>query len=405
VCATELSAQALISSEVTLSGGVYQDYTAKFRAPVFFYWNLNHTNAAGVETYFDLGANNNLIENRWGFYLYQGYFSIPFSQGFENAPSKKSRIQLGRQLLTEGFEMDILDGVQVPIYWSENGGVNLHGGASYFMQEDLVDTHSQVYGATAHQKFLGAIWKGGYLHKKRHFEPRPSLSENNAHASVMWSSERVPFHPLLQAKAQWNLSTRSYDQGYAELSFYPRDSVSFGATYSKRQPSSLNTIDSYLVFRIFSISPVYTAGGFITFTPREELRFAANVRHSTYNSPAGNEDGDEQELTVSWYRNRSTVIPGLAHVKSYGGEFWEPSLTYRFDISSTASLRVQGAIADIKKINNIKSTAYSGRAGWDFRPFPSKAPRLSTLLLGEVESNHIFKIDGRFIAFVSYLLY
>ncbi|HAR42976.1 MAG TPA: hypothetical protein DCS07_10170 [Bdellovibrionales bacterium] len=408
--ATSGSANALISSEATLSGGYYQDSSERSQTPVFFYWNLNHTAANGIETYFDLGANNNLLENRWGFYLYQGYFTIPFSSGFETAPSKKSRIQLGRQLLTEGFEMDILDGVQVPFYWSENGGVNLHGGASYFMQQDRYDTHSQIYGATAHQKLFGGMWKGGYLHKTKSFDTpaiptAPSFNENYAHASVMYSFERLPFHPFLLAKSQWNLQSRTYDQGYGELSFYPRDSVSFGATYSKRQPSALDALDTLLVFRIFSISPVFSTGGFITFTPKEDLRFQANLRHSLYSSPAGAESGDEQELTATWLHGRATWIPGVAHVKSYGGEFWEPSLTFRFDFTNTASLRVQGAIADIKKINGIQAKAYSGRAGMDFRPLPTLAPRLSALVLGEAESNHIFKVDGRVIAFLSYLLY
>ncbi|MBI2646111.1 MAG: hypothetical protein HYW85_03635, partial [Deltaproteobacteria bacterium] len=126
--ATPFSGMAMTSSQTTLSSGFYRDATQRAHMPVYLYWNGIHTSNKGIETWVDLGVNNTVVFDAWKFYLYGATVSLPFSSGFEDAPYRKTQIQLGRQLYLEGFEVGLLDGVQFPFYWSSSGGGRLLGG-------------------------------------------------------------------------------------------------------------------------------------------------------------------------------------------------------------------------------------------------------------------------------------
>ncbi|OFZ54479.1 MAG: hypothetical protein A2428_15895 [Bdellovibrionales bacterium RIFOXYC1_FULL_54_43] len=398
---TPPDALALISSEATLSSGLFRNSADDLEVPVFFYWNLDYTGSSGVQTYFDVGANNNLILNSWGFYLYQGFVTVPLWEGFETAPYRKSRLLAGRQLLTEGFELSLLDGLQAPFYWSDKGGGTLLAGALSTLQEKQVDFSSEIYGGSLHQDWLGATWKTGFLHKRHTYPALATASRNLSHGSVFWSFEKIPLTPMLHTKAQFDLDSKSYDQGLAEATFYPVNSLSFGAMYSKRQPSPFDPKEAFFIYRLFALSPELTTSAFATWAPEQDLRFQLAARRTTFGSPTGQENGFEQEISATWFHARSTWTPSLVHLRSYGGEFWQPALAFRKDLSDVADLRFEFAAAHIDKINGIKNWAYHTRGGVNYR----FQPRLQTLGLAELQRNHLYSFDFRFIMFLSYLLF
>lgn len=406
-------AHALVSSEVTLSSGYYQDYEGEHQVPVFLYWTLNYTGKSGVEAYFDMGFNNQLLIDQWGYFLYQAYVTVPFSQGFASAPYRRSRIQVGRQFLSDGFELTLLDGVQLPVYWSQNGGANLIAGGSYAIDEKRFDFSSRLYGGTLHQKILGAKWQAGYFQKQRRFEAEndgdaeSSASEGLAHASLFKSYEDTFLKPSFLLKGQWKLSGAQNEglsdlyQGYGELLVTPLNTVTLGTSYSKRKPSELDPAETTFVYRLFAVSPQKTASGFITWSPNQDLRFSTKFRRTQFDSPEKLETANEQELDISWLHGKSSWMPSIFRLKSYGGEVWQPALAYRHSLSDAAGLRAEVAAAHIEKLNGIESWAYHSRAGVDVR----LAPRLLTLALVEVERNHRFELDARAVAFLTYYLF
>src|SRR3989338_3807445 len=116
------SGLAMTSSQTTLSSGFYRDATQQSHMPIYLYWNGTHTSDKGIETFIDLGVNNTVVLDAWEFYVYGATVSVPLASGFEEAPYRKSQLQLGRQLYLEGFEVGLLDGAQLPFYFSSSGG-------------------------------------------------------------------------------------------------------------------------------------------------------------------------------------------------------------------------------------------------------------------------------------------
>jgi len=398
-------AHALLSSGISLSGGYYQDYGGKARTPLFLYWNLNHTTNSGVESFFDVGLNNNLLGNVWGAFVYQGYVTVPLSQGFDNAPYKKSRIQLGRQLLTEGFEFNLLDGIQVPYYLNEHTGLSLVAGGVPVLAEKVVDFSAQILGATVHTEALKAPFnihlKGGYHHKRKKYE---ATTANLLFASALLPFEHVPWEPQLFVKAQSDI-THPTSPGirwiYADTSVSPLSQLQLGATFTKTEPSPLDARDTQFIYRLFAIAPQQLTAGYANVAINEDFRLQGNYRLAQYQSPQENETENEQEVSLMWMHARSTFTPSFYRVASYGGTATQIGLSYRRDVSETTSFRAQVSAANISKINSINFIAYNLRGGIDLR----LGSRLMLALVAEAERNHQFLIDGRLEGFLQYYLF
>ena len=123
-------ASASVSLKSTLSTGYYRDAEQDSHVPAYLYWNFNHVAKNGIETFLNVGLNNAVMEDLWRIYVYEAMLSFPIWQGFEDAPYRTSRLQVGRQLFYEGFELSLLDGLQLPFYWSQTGGMTLAAGSA-----------------------------------------------------------------------------------------------------------------------------------------------------------------------------------------------------------------------------------------------------------------------------------
>ena len=119
---------AVTTSETTISGGYYSDIAKKLHSTVYLDWEFSNIQENGLETFSMIGLQNDFYDNDWMLKPYLLYLTYPLSVGYEDRPSYKSKIQVGRQLLTEGFEIEILDGIYLPYYLSHDLKVWLYGG-------------------------------------------------------------------------------------------------------------------------------------------------------------------------------------------------------------------------------------------------------------------------------------
>ena len=389
---------ALLSSEVSLSGGYYQTYSGQNRYPVFFYWNLSDQFFKGYDFYFDVGINNNLVDNTWGFYAYQAFINIPIGQGFEEAPYRRSRIQLGRQLLTEGFEFSLLDGIYAPYYWNATGGATVFAGANYALGSNLSDFSSKIAGAVLHQDVLQLHLKGGLISKNK-------IGQGSSHfafASLNQDFENTWSKPSFAVKGQYNLSQRSLDQGLASLEFSLSKYLTLGGNWTQRGRNALDPADVFTIYRLFALSTVRSASAYATLKLGDDTRLSYTDRSAFYDTPGGNQTGREQELSASWLNARTTINPSLVHIGSYGGDYYGATLGMRMELKDRVSgIRGNVGAAKITKLNSMDSWAYDFQLGLEYK-LASKVMALGML---EIQRNHIYEFDARMIAYLSYFLF
>lgn len=401
-CTLPLKSQAgLISSEISLMGGFYQNFNGDNRFPVYFYWNFSEILKSGIEVTFDVGANNNLVDNTWSLYAYQFYLTVPVSSGFEEAPYRRSRIQLGRQWLTEGFEFSLLDGAYAPLYWSPHGGVSLFGGANYVLQTKVIDFNSQIYGGSVHQEFLKLKWKAGALYKK----PSSDAGVNPqtfAFASVNQSFENVWLKPAFILKGQMNLSESSFDQALAEIELSPLNRWTLGGNYTRRQRHASDPLNTYSIYRLFALSVIQSAGGHLSWTPHDDIHIHGSFKQASYTSSGGEDTGQELDFSADWVHSRFILTPAFTYISSYGGSFLGPSLGFRIEFfNGKLGARANAGAAKIKKINGMESWAYDGRLGVDYK----LSSKMMAMVFFEAERNHVYEFDARTILYFSYFLF
>ena len=306
----------MTSSQVTLSSGFYRDSTQKSHMPVYLYWNGTHTSSKGIETFVDLGVNNTVVFDAWKFYVYGATLSIPLTSGFEDAPYRKSQIQLGRELYLEGFEVGLLDGIQLPFYWSSSGGGRLLGGGLHTLESRKIDFSSQIYGFTLHETLLGIETKGGYIFNKKGGE-----SFHLPLASIKKTWEHWPLSPSFFVKGQWELSHPSFDQGAGELLLQPFSTVLWTNGFLVQERNRMLTPDGEFLYGLFATSPQKTFYTSLAWAPFKTFTIEAAFKGMRYDSQAKRQESAEQEsLFLSWvYEDFSVGFP-LSHLHSYGGK-------------------------------------------------------------------------------------
>lgn len=380
----------------TLSAGYLRDLQQKSHLPARLYWTLNHTADSGIETWIDLGADNAMIPERWSFFLYQAFVTVPLFEGPADAPYRKPRIQIGRQLLTEGFELSPMDGVLIPLHFSGGSGVTLGAGALIQTDKAPASYESKTVTASAHASALGFRPEAGIIHKRRDSE-----GATFGHGSLSRGWESIPWSPFALARAQWNLGERSLDQAVAELATHPSDTFDWSVAGSTRQPSALAPGDQPFLYRLFSISTEECLESSAVWNPWEDARVGAEIRRMTFHSQAGFEVGSQQELwsTFDWLLGRWT--PSLTHLSSYGGEVVQGGLRFERALGDHMELNAEVDSARISKVNGISGWAHHGRGGVGFR----LGSRFFALVRAEVERNHLFEFDSRAVIYVSHFFY
>ena len=190
---------ALTTFQTTLSSGYYKNIEQADNITLFYNLKLNELHSTGVETFIEMDLNNHFIEDKWKVYPYQFYVTVPFNNGFDSAPFHNSRIQIGRQLLTEGFEINILNGLVYRNYWTPDLGIVFFGGSLDTLGNNKISTTDQITGSSFFFKKWDSNFQLGPLMKKNESESRYF-----GNLSFMRSWNFLPLTPLLMLKGQWD---------------------------------------------------------------------------------------------------------------------------------------------------------------------------------------------------------
>src|ERR1039457_3374202 len=144
-------ASAVVSVSTSGTMGYYRDSNQQGHLPLYYNISYSGTHTNGAESSLDLILNNDFTQNNWSVIPSQVMIVYPLSDGF--SPWRRSRVQIGRQFFTEGFDISLLDGIQLPVYWSQSGGLWFYGGNTHVM--DLQDFGSTpLVGGSVFEEIL-----------------------------------------------------------------------------------------------------------------------------------------------------------------------------------------------------------------------------------------------------------
>ena len=392
------TAHAFFTSEFSLTEGYWQAQDRSHNVDTLFNWKLNHISPSGVETLVDMGFNDDIVQRQWSAYTYEAYVSVPLSKPLsEGLPSMRSRVQAGRQLLTEGFEMAVLDGIQIPYYLTPTLGIWIFGGATHSIDMSTLNFNSQVYGASLFKDFSSLQTRIGYVEKNR-----GSVNQNLVHAQVLKKWDTLNWQPALFLKGQIDTDVASkLNQGLAELSLAPTQSTAFILDYSLRDVNRLYSGESETIYRLLAISPVKSTAATLNWMPRWDLGLALTLKRLNYTSQAGEEIANQASLSSTHRWSSLSFGSSLNYLNSYKLNTYDIGANLRKNLPYKIQLVAEGDIAKINKINGISGWAYHERSGFYFSPLP----QLLTKVLLELESNHVFAFDTRLAVYVSYFYF
>jgi len=384
---------ALITFQTTLSGGYYRDIDQGAHTTLFYNLKLNQLSENGVETYIDLGINNNFVSDEWGTYPYQVYVSVPLSEGFDDDPAYVSRVQIGIIFLTEFFYADIFDGVFSNYYISKRSWITLYGGGLHIPEDGELKFDDKAYGAIYTHKISNVIVKGGALSEGG------VTDERMLGFGSLYVPTELPLSPALFAKMTWDFDENSYDQNLVELDLSASD-IEMLLSTSSRRPSTLVLMSRDSIYRIFSVSKQKSYGGTLIFHRFGDLEMSA--RQVEYSSLFREEKGEQYEVSSAHYLGtRITLKPSVLYTSSYGGTVTDVGLYITYKYTDQVDFNIDGNVAMIDKINGIEGKAYHGRGGVDYRMSKS----WKSLFALEVERNYRFELDTRAVLYLSHYYY
>lgn len=390
-------ASSIYSIQTRVSTGYRQKINHEKRFTAFLDWTLRHSDMDRMEAVVDLGLNNEFVQNHWGFYPYQAYLTYSLTGSESKIPIyDRSRIQLGRQLLVEGFELAPLDGAQIPLYWSKTGGLHLSGGGLHSLEERQINFDSILAGVSAFETILDTQLRVGYIYKRKSSE-----DANLIHGAIQKDLPMLPWSPSIFLKAQGRADDNTFQQGVSELSFFPSNSLGVSMSYSSRRYPDLYPGERDFIYELFSISPTKSLRSSAYLNLNSDIRIQTSLQKFTFDSLSGKEDGYEAELSPSFHWNQFSFIPSFQYLYSYGGRLYSFGVKLIQRFAQELSLKSEASAVKLSKINGIENWAYHTRSGLEYQ----LNSKLFGAILMELERNQYFKIDARAVVYVSHFYY
>lgn len=392
VCLAPRPAFALFSLYSKTTLGFYRDSDQRAHYPLYYGFHFTGVHAGEAETQADLSLSNDLSGTDWKILPSQLLVSIPLADSFAEAPYRRTRLQLGRQFFAESFELTLLDGVQVPFYWTASSGCLIYGGS--LRTTDLVDTWSTpLGGVTVFSEVLGAKARAGLSARGTGF------AEQAVYASVLRPFATVPLSPTVLVKGEMTPGNEGGSQFLGELQFVPADGFVAGLSHSIRSPKRTSSGTQQTLYQMLASSAQRTEQVWLNWEPAPSWNVQALVRSLGYNSGFREETGSQQELSLTWTLDASQAIsPVFGHLSGYGGELWDAGVRYQRKVSERFEFLTELSAARLDKINAIQGWAYQLRGNVHFIP----AQRMATDLWVEVDRNPLFDFDARVIGSVTF---
>lgn len=388
--------QALVSFESRLTSGYYRDSIKKNHLTLNYNWRFNYTHQSGVETFIDFGVNNNFVQDEWGLYPYQAYVSIPLAEAFEKTPFHIPRVQVGRQLLTDGFEFALIDGAVMPYYFSPRLYAKLFAGSLHIPEDTPENSfNDQLYGGSLSYRLSGAILKGGGI-----FKQNQSAERYLSYFTIYKNFEALPLTPGILIKEQFDVKEKSHDQSLIELRAHLAK-ISGTLFHSSRRVDPLLSQKKRLIYQLFAVDKQKSFGTTGTWDIHEMLQIEGRFERVEYHSRVRKEIGDQGTGSLIIGNNNYSISPFLTRLSSYGGYFWDYGLSSKIRLKRELSLELESNTIKYKKINGMSGFAYHALAGISL-VFP---PNWQAKALIELERNHLYKLDSRALFHVSHFYF
>jgi len=386
-------AQGFTSFESSLDMGYYRDIQKKAHSPFLYRLSYLGFHEGAQESQVELSLYNDFNNNQWTPMVSKALFVYPLDHGFDDAPFRKSRIQLGRQLLAEGFDFFFLDGVTVPYYFSKTSGFNLFLGQTQDMDlsESLID---QIYGVSFHKSISDLIFKTSTYSKGD-----MSLG-NYLFTEIFLPIDSILFQPIFASKWEWDLKNNGAPQSLNMIDFNLSENTMMYLQHSFRNPRSIKSEKINLsIFNNFSKSFSENQEIGLRKELNTEMQIQGMIRKLRFNTGTTFEDSTQEELRIDYTLTGNHILsPSLEHIISYGGEVWILNFNHENQISDLSKLYSDLSIAYMSKVNQIHSWLYQLRSGYETRI----DRRWKLTLWGEIERNHIFTFDTRIKGNVAY---
>ena len=386
---------ALYSLNSTMSSGYYQDRLKKGHSTIFFDFKHNYLHKSGVETFIDLGINNNFKQDKWGAYPQQFHINIPLDNGFKEAPFYKSRVIIGRQLLTEGFDINIIDGAQIPYYFSPNFGLTIYGGVLHVLEESKINLDNKIYGGSFFVKKWNTMFKMGPS-----LRARDDQEKVLTHLSISKEFDNIFLSPILFGKTQYDFTNAEIDQTYLEGQFALSNTIA-SISYSSRKPDTVLLPERNFIYNLISIDNQETISTAIHWDSASELSMGAKVDYITFKSNYKNETGNKEEIYLQkrWFKHKALTY--ISRITSYGGDLYQTGIDYSYNFNEFKSMLTKINVAKVEKVNGIEGYFYHGHFGMNFN-FWEKWRSLFSI---EVERNHLFDFDVKAVMYATYFHY
>ena len=382
---------AYVDVQTSTSVGFYRNYKKENQFPVFHSWSLNGFYENGVESSVEFYLNNNFSENQWKLIPTQVQFNLPLQPETGYSDSK---LKMGRQLFSEGFDLAMLDGVLVPYYLDTSSGIMPVLGylrSTDFEQKE--DNSSPLLGMIYWTSLKGILFRGGYHARDSDFENR------YIHTSFQYQWDAIPWKPLLYLKQEFIARNMSFNQSYSELVFTPSDTVEARLAYTNLNPRPTNHSENYtFIYHIFSLSPMETVSSEWTWKKNELTTFNLAMEHGFYQSYKGAEQSSRQDLSMDYaIKSGHWVSPCFIHMKSYGGEMYDLCLRYSVENTINSKYIAELNSAYLNKINQIEGWVQHVRGSYE----TTLSDKAKILIALEVERNQYFIFDMRTMAYVT----
>lgn len=386
------SAEALTTLQTSTSVGFYRDYRQSAHYPVYHTWSMHGFYDSGVETSFDFLLNNDFAVNQWTFFPTHAEISAPIGRRW--SPERQSRVRLGRQLFTEGFDLSLLDGVQAPIYWSTTGGVMPFAGALKSPDMDQPnESNAPIVGFAVWERVFDFQIRAGYTAREQ------DLANRYVHAGLVRQWDSWLWSPQILLKEEWHADDLTFNQSSSELSLALSPSLDFRVGYANLQPRPLSPNQaSNFVYRYFAISPTELVNGDFTWQVGTASKISLGAQRAFYNSGFQNEVADRQDLGASFeIAQGQWLAPSFTHMTTYGGQIHDLGLRYTIDLSTNSGCNLEYDFAYVDKVNGIHGWVQHARTSYETR-IASRAKAMFSL---EAERNHYFEFDVRTMAYVT----
>jgi len=373
--------------------GFYRSYTQYNRYPIYHSWSLHGIYGESVETNIDFILNNDFSLNQWKFFPTQAKIDYALSSRYSGAPERQSKIILGRQLYSEGFDLFMLDGIRMPIFWSEKGGVSAQGGMARSLDMDSDTNAGALFGGfSLWEELLGFQVRGGLTAREDSFAYR------HGYAAV----SRVFSSGSLLTKQEWDLNSYAFNQSASEFTFDLSDrfSLRFMHAFLNPRPTERRQISNF-VYRVLALSPTESVGADFLFQISEGAGFGLSSQSFSYQAGLKKEFGDHQELTTNLLLADTHAISlVLTHLASYGGTLEDFGMGYSYAFSERKQIQLEMDFGYLRKTNGISGVVSHARSAYQ----TAFGERMKMLFGIEVERNQYFEFDARAMAYVtSYL--